>query len=250
MTLLELVQDILSDLNSDEVGSISDTVEAQQVAQTVKTTFYNIIHDDNYPEHYNINTLTANADLNHPSYMQLPTNCLNIEWVMYDSHTTDDPAISYLEIPYFSPEKFLKRVLSRLSTDDNILTINDPSGVKLLIQNDKFPEYYTSFDDNTLVFDSYSAVDEDTLTAARSLIYSSTEPLWEMDDDFIPDLDANMFPLLLAEAKSLCFVNNTQSSNAKVEQVAKRHQSRKQSRMHRVLAANTSKRPDFGRKKS
>ena len=37
MTLIEMVQDILSDLESDEVNSINDSTEALQVAQIVNS---------------------------------------------------------------------------------------------------------------------------------------------------------------------------------------------------------------------
>jgi len=43
MTVLEIVQDILNDLDGDAVNSINDTVEALQIAQIVKTTFNNIL---------------------------------------------------------------------------------------------------------------------------------------------------------------------------------------------------------------
>ena len=38
-TLLEMVQEILSDMDSDEVDSIEDTVEAEQVATIVRSTY-------------------------------------------------------------------------------------------------------------------------------------------------------------------------------------------------------------------
>jgi hypothetical protein len=38
MTLLEIVQDILSDMDSDEVNSINDSVESLQLAQMIKST--------------------------------------------------------------------------------------------------------------------------------------------------------------------------------------------------------------------
>ena len=42
-TLLEMVQSILSDMDSENVNSISDSVEAQQVASVIEDTFFNII---------------------------------------------------------------------------------------------------------------------------------------------------------------------------------------------------------------
>ena len=48
MNLLAMTQDILSDMDSDDVNSINDSVEALQVAQIIKTTYYNIIDGKNY----------------------------------------------------------------------------------------------------------------------------------------------------------------------------------------------------------
>ena len=41
-TLLQMTQSILSDMDSEAVNSISDTVEAQQIASVIEDTFYNI----------------------------------------------------------------------------------------------------------------------------------------------------------------------------------------------------------------
>ena len=46
LTVLEIVQNILSDLNSEEVNSISDTIEADQVAEIVKTTYLDLVPRD------------------------------------------------------------------------------------------------------------------------------------------------------------------------------------------------------------
>ena len=42
MTVLEMTQDILSDMNSDEVNTINGSLEATQVSQIIKTTYFNI----------------------------------------------------------------------------------------------------------------------------------------------------------------------------------------------------------------
>ena len=48
LTLLQMTQDIMSDMDSDDINSINDSVEALQVAQIIKTTYYNIIDGKNY----------------------------------------------------------------------------------------------------------------------------------------------------------------------------------------------------------
>ena len=49
MTLLEMTQDILSDMDSDEVNSIATTSESLQIAQIIKTAYYNIIDGRDFP---------------------------------------------------------------------------------------------------------------------------------------------------------------------------------------------------------
>lgn len=249
LTLLQMVQNILSDLNSDEVNSITDTVEATQVAEVIKSCYYDLINDTNFPETFNIGQLTALGSTSKPNYMKIPTDIQTVKWIKYDVHTTADPAVNFRLITYYTPDEFLDKVMSRTSTDTTITTVSDDSGVGLLIQNNKFPEYYTSFDDEYLVFDSYASTEQTTLTAARSLIFCSREPVFSMTNTYVPDIDASMFPLLLSEAKSLCFVNSTQSTNAKVEQIAKRHRSARQSRLHRLDDAARNDWPNFGRRR-
>jgi len=49
LTLLEIVQDIMNDMDGDEVNAISDTIESQQVAQIVKTTYLEMMANRNWP---------------------------------------------------------------------------------------------------------------------------------------------------------------------------------------------------------
>jgi len=249
LTLLALVQNILYDLNSDNVNSITDTLEATQVAHIIKTTYFDLIADNTIPEHFSLGTLTSLSSLTYPNYLQVPSSVVSIKWIKYDTHTVTSPQIVYTPIVYKNPEDFIAMSLSNDSTASNIQTVTDSSGVKLLIRNDKFPQYYTSFDDEYLVFDSYLATTETFLTSSRSTIWANYEPVFTLSDSFVPDLDSNLFPLLLAEAKSLAFVNNAQASNPKIEQIAKRHQSFKQGRKHRLEAAERNGWVDFGRRR-
>lgn len=54
LTLLDIVQDVLSDMDSDEVNSINDSIEALQVAAIAKSTFYNIIDGRDWPHLYTV----------------------------------------------------------------------------------------------------------------------------------------------------------------------------------------------------
>ena len=55
-TLLELVQSILSDMDSEPVNSISDSIEAEQIASVIEDTYFNFISAREIPEHRQLTT--------------------------------------------------------------------------------------------------------------------------------------------------------------------------------------------------
>lgn len=221
MTVLEMVQDILSDMVSDEVNSIDDTVEAQAVASILKSTYEAMMANRNWPHTLKLVQLEALGDLNKPNYMRLPTNLKELVSISYDCIKQGGTSSEYRELKYKFPEEFLRMVSSRKSSDDNIVTVTDTSGVKLFIYNNKAPEYYTSFDDTNVVFDSYDSTVDDTLKSVKSSCIAYITPTWVRSDSAIPDLPVDAFPAFLAEAKSMSFYNIKQMTNEKVELGAK-----------------------------
>ena len=81
MTLLEMVQDIMSDMDSDEVNSINDSQEATQVAQLIKSTYYNIIDGRDMPFLYELFQLEALGDSSKPSHMRLPEDIIDLKFI-------------------------------------------------------------------------------------------------------------------------------------------------------------------------
>lgn len=90
MTLLEMTQNILSALNSDQVNSISDTVESQQVAEAIKTTYMNMLGRYELPEHNQLFQLQTTDNLSTPCIMTFPDGVSRVEWIKYfDSNPAD-----------------------------------------------------------------------------------------------------------------------------------------------------------------
>jgi hypothetical protein len=85
MTLLEMTQDILSSLGSDEVNSISDTTESMQVATCIKTVYNNIVSRADLPEMNQFFQLTASNDDTLPTLMYCPQGVSQIDWIKYFS---------------------------------------------------------------------------------------------------------------------------------------------------------------------
>jgi len=242
-TLLELVQSILSDMDSEAVNSISDSVEAQQVASVIEDTYYNIISNRDIPELKRIINLTSLSDSTRPTHFKYPDNVKQLEEIRYNVALSG--GVTYAVVPYIDPLEFI----ARQSTDEDATAIIqvpdvDTSAV-FLIRNDTMPTYYTSFDDEHIVFNAYDASVETIMQASKTMAYGTVYPTFSITDAFEPHLDDNMMPYLLAESKSVCFSLFKSGSDAKVEQAARRLKSYVQNDMFRTKQAN--KRPHYGR---
>lgn len=241
MTLLEMVQSILSDMDSEDVNSISDTVEAEQIASVVRDTYYNIVAGREFPEHEQLLKLTALSDSNYPTHMRLPDTVRRIDKVWYNVST--DGGIEFRELRWIDPDSFL----TLRAEGSNTTQISDKnSGSIYLVGNDAMPTYYTSFDNYYIVMDSHDSTVDTTLQASKSRCRGLIYPEFTLTDSFTPDLDMNWFPYLLAEAKSACFSIFKSGTDPKVDQAARRLKSYLQNDRYRTKQEN--KRPKYGRR--
>lgn len=234
-TLLEIVFDILSDMDGDFISSINDTDEAMQVAQIVKTTYQAMISNRNWPHTARVLNITPYADSLLPTYTRIEPNVKELISVYYDIRKDGETRFNYKQIKYLDPDDFLRLTNQRNNDDVNCDVILDPSGVKLLIMTNKAPEYYTSFDDTTIVFDSFDSSVDSTIQANKTQIRAYIIPIFEMEDDFIPDLPDEAFSLLIEESKSKAMFKLKQTQDVKAEQEAGRQNrwlSRKSWRVH------------------
>lgn len=227
LTLLEIVKLLMSDMDSDEITSINDTPESLQVANMVKETYIDIISRANLPEHYSVFELASGASASYPCVMTLPTDVLNLIWVKYDNADAPSATFSqyYQDVKYMDTKQFFERMYSfdpDVSTvDTNTITIGSDS-IPLVWENDKFPEWYTTYDDYTLLFDSYRSSVDTYLTKNKTVCYGLKEPTFSLTDGATPDLDSKQFSLLIQEAKSQAFIDLKQTDNPKAEQRARK----------------------------
>jgi hypothetical protein len=224
LTLLELVKDILNDMDSDEVNSINDTVESQQVAQIVKTCYFEMIANRNWPHLKKLIQIDASGDISKPNYLKLPTGTKELVFIKYDTATLAQPNTRLVELIYKEPDAFLRMISSRNSDLPYVQTVIDFSGSKLLITNNTPPQYWTSFDDTYIITDSYDVGVDTTLQKTKTQALAYIDPLWSHADDFIPDLPSEAFPALNEEAKSTASIVLKQMANQKAEQKAGRQQ--------------------------
>lgn len=245
-TLLEVVQDVLNDMDADFVNSIDDTVEAQQVAQIAKTCFNEMISNRDWPHLRMLSQLDASNDLNKPTHMKIPSGVKKLEWIKYDKVKPNETRLRYENVSYLYPDEFLANVMQRNSDNDNVKIVTDFNLTKLLIIDNAAPTYWTSFDDEWVVFDSYHKDVDDTLKKSKSQVLIIKEPSWNTTDLFIPDLPEEAFAAYVEEVKSTAFLALKQMPNQKAEQKANRQNrwlSRKAWKAHGGVRYE-----DFGRK--
>lgn len=221
LSLLDLTQRILNDMDGDEVNSIADTMESQQVAQIIRDTYDEIISSRSWPHLNKLIALTPQGTAR-PTHMDTGEDWVYMDFIKYNVKDAGAVNDAYEPVYYMEVEDFLRLLNSRNSSASNVDTITDPDGVKLLITNDDRPRYWTTFDDEVIVFDSYNSAVDANLQESKFQCYGNVEPAWNHIDTFVPDLPAKAFSYLLAEAKSVAFNALLQVGNQKAEQQSRR----------------------------
>lgn len=218
MTLLEIVQDILNDMDSDPVNSINDTVEALQIAQTVKSTYNNIIDGKTWPWLFELFQFEGLSDVTKPNYLKIPDTIVSVDIIKYNVRSSTDTKDKFVDLIYKNNDDFLDLINQRNSSLTTISVITDFSGISLNILNNKAPQYFTSFDDQYIILDSYNKLVDTTVQTSKNTGKGRRNVIFTLSDSFIPDLPVQMFSYLLNEAKSTSFINYKQIQNAKAEQ--------------------------------
>jgi hypothetical protein len=228
LTMLQVVQKTLEALNLDEVNSISDSPDAEQVAQIAQDSAYDLLNQSEWPFSIRYTQLESIADSDRPNYLRIPDEVTRIDFVRYDKTdpgNQDSEGTDLVEIPqidWLPPEEFLEMTLLRNSQTEAIVPITDFNGTQHLIYNDRGPDYWTSFDDQYVVFDAVNLDLESTLQGNKSQAHVKWIQDIIIDDSFQLDAPAHFFSTWLADVKSTAFVYMKQEASPKDEQRARR----------------------------
>lgn len=227
-TLLDMVQEILSSMSSDEVNSIGDTTESMQVATIIKRKYFDIVSRAALPEHNQLIMLTPSNDTTMPTLMYVPDEVNRIDYIKY----RDDSVVGQSDYKYVTilpNQQFIEMIgsfdPSGTNVDSFVFTddANGFPGEFVLYYNfDRQPGFCTVIGNKYIIFDSYDRTLDDTLQASKTMCFGQVAPIFRMEDTFVPRLDDKQFPLLLNEAKALAFFELKQMPHAKAEQEIKR----------------------------
>lgn len=199
-TLLQVVQSYLNRTSGFYVDSIHDTDESLQVAEIAREVFYDI-----YSKYRNlefstkVRTLDAVSDTSRPNYLRIPDNVQRLQGskVYYDVRDKDDDElVNYKPLTYLTPEDFLSHMEKSIkSTDSDYLIVQDFNRTRFPVKTDKQPDYYTSFDGEYIVFDSYDSDEDSSMQESKSRIVSTEFPVFLLENDTVIDLPQHLHPL-------------------------------------------------------
>jgi len=244
-----MTQRILSAMDSDNVNSISDTLEATQVASVIRDSYFRMVASGEYSFEgaaFQLDSATAAA----PTKMKIPDNISNIDIIKYDKKTSTGTDRATKEIIYLLPGDFMDLLDKRNSSSTTVTEITDSSGIKFNISNNVAPTFYTAIDDEFIIMDSYDSVVESFLQSSKTTCIGEQEPTFSsLLDSTIPVLPSRLFPLLLAESQATAFDQVKQMQDPKSEQWARKlriKSRREETRLSIERGDLTS--PNYGRK--
>jgi hypothetical protein len=188
-TLLRIVQKMINAIDSESVSSIDDTEESSTCVDIANEAYEFMMAGKRWRHLREFTTLTSSLQLN---VLLAPSGTIAI-----------DPKNLYYNqklIPYVPHEEFIARTQAR---DETLATITKMGEIRVITDRD--PTFWTTTDDETLVFDSVpSAIDGLNADLCQCFLWKL--PTVELSDDGdIFDLPTQAFPALqqLCEAWAL-----------------------------------------------
>lgn len=176
LTLLDIVQRTLSALDSNNVSTVGDSVEAEQVVLITHRILDEINGRRDWKWLNREGQLEASPNVNE---LLIPEDALDIKTVWYENR----------QMQYMKPQDF-KYLLSQRSTDND--NVNSDGVI-----TDKDPTYYTSFDDSVITFDAYDSAVWNTLITTKSYIYYTIMPQTIWGDNDVPDMPVRFHDVIL-----------------------------------------------------
>lgn len=216
---LQIVQLILSAMDSDEVNSITDTPEAAQVSLMAQSVFYDICVDLNLPSQHRIFQLTPSGDVAKPVLMTVPASPIRkIDWIKYDNidTTLGETTANYVDCTFVTLEDFMARQQGyRLNTQNvgEMQFTSNGQTFKTMYQSNQFPLYFTSFDDHTFIFDSYRSDIDTTLQQSKTMASGYIYQTYTLSDTFTPPLEPDQFSYFINKLKLRAFNELKQQEN-------------------------------------
>lgn len=241
ITVLDVANKCLNDMNSFQVNSISDTEEALQVASIIEDKYYSMLETMDWPVDSDYLPLVTSAIDAGPTTLSIPTSVDKVDNLRYNGAS----------LKHVDSEVFLSTALSPTNADNpNMELVQFGPNIQGYVLNNKDPEFFTTFNDELIVCDSYNKDVEDKLVASKSLAEVFKHQVITIDDSTPIPITKKMQPYFLAEVKAACFKKVKQQVSDEDERDRRIQRSRLQAEAKKQQDKDAgSKSRGFGRRR-
>lgn len=250
-TLLECTKLILSAMDSDEVDSITDTTESRDIALLLKSVFYDCATELGLPQQERLLELTETSTST-PVIMTVPTGVVALKNIRYDNRLSTDTTSDYQLVEYMPFQQFLEMMTSvRQDTTGVAQLTYTQSGetFEMMYFTDRAPRYYTTTNDNQLIFDAFDSSVDTFLRKSKTMCQAWSYPTWTESDSFVPPLEPAQFSFYINKAKARAFNEKKQVDNKEAISEARRQKISLQKKKQTVAGMTPlQRRPHYGRK--
>lgn len=240
LTVLDVVQKVLNDMGSFAVNSISDLEESLMISSILEDKYYQLMHQKDWPTKADYITLDSSGAGDGATTLSIPSTVEKIDHIKYN----------YVDQTYLEPEQFLALYMHDpdLTLESNQVDVDVAGGpMKITVLNDKDPQFYTSFDDELLVFDSYLSTTESKLVGTKALAFAYTIPTIVIDDTTPIPIPKKMESLLISEVKAASFKKLKQMVSEEDERDRRAQHSRLNKERKQLQDKDKTSRSGFGR---
>lgn len=193
-TVLEYVKSTLSVMDSDEIDSITDTTESAQIVNMFKDIYYEFVNRGDWKWlERPVQVAGAGIDADNRTTVEVVESIKSITSIRYN--VSENSNFSMRPLEYLCVDEFTRRFSS---AGDNRVG-QDRGGMRFYVVTNKAPEFWTSFDDQTITLNSYKeTIDTGYIDPTKFGIMGQVIPEFLLEDDFIPDLPLFAVPILQA----------------------------------------------------
>ena len=219
-TMLEFVQLIGEAIESDEIDELDETIEATQIMNILQQTYSEVLDRRDWEF---IKDRVVQMDV-------MPASDVKINHLLIPPSVTALQCLRYLDmngkfidLTYLQPCDFIAKLHARNPADANITTVPNDDGVPMYVVNDKPPQWYTSFDEESLAFDAFESVRGIGNQIADTVIVGNIKPLpnWTAPTATLP-IPERMNSLILNEAIATANYRLRQTADPRSERLARR----------------------------
>lgn len=252
-SVLRIAQLIAASMDSEEINSINDTQESQQIALLLESVYYDCVTDINFPELSVLFQLNASGDSSKPTLMLVPEDITLVKNIRYNIIQDGETYANWKELEPMPFADFIMYQNGLRNKDSDVAELDfelDGETFQIMYKTDRDPRFYTSVKNKYIIFDAYDSSIESTLQKTKTLCEGTRFPRFILDDNFVPPFDPTQFSYYINKAKSRAFIELKQTQNPEAAGEARRQKVIMQKRKRRTpdIAEVFKVKARFGRK--